>query len=942
MFAIRGISKIAATPHYMVLDPLYGQSLWVDYSSCLNFGPQNFRAADVLDVDEENSLLRLPTDKILRLSVPLMADAYAGYAVMMHKFEPDQFSQGQPVWSVAPDLLLPQGQKVWVNGFQRIDIDPNLGIWRYQRTDTITQQLTVRAYGGADDWPWETAWTSILGESDIFVCRHDTQLDDSQTVGFELIALNSSGDPRLTTSAWGLKELGLSNTRVRRLEAPGNNLQILQIDGAELLQHLDVRANKLTSDNFTLTGAGVIFYELELGERWATRTYNILYFDVSSQGSNGGLTTHPFLGAGRNTSLDYYNISNNNIAQPLNAVTSYAPEVFDISFNKIPSITFSQNTSRPAFWYIQNNLLTSVDVGTAGTSPWNWGAIQVFEAANNRLSSLVFPAPTSEWTRFGWRTGGGYDLVKLNLQNNLLTSLNVSAIDTLITLDVSNNPLTSLTLRQNSTVAYLESWYTLPPEIVGWWGRFEAGSYQSFYQSSYRHLTGVRYLDISNTQLTSLGDGGFTHATIRSLKAHNCPQLTNLGGTLPVSHTSGWYNPINQITYSDAYFPIGSSGSVVSSAVLDANGAVADYPLRMLYLRNVSFHGSAGTKISNNRPYLIGAATKAGTFSSALYYMASHPDALEKDWRNGPSNPDAEQGKYWYSADFTSSTEARMYDLQGRFAHLVDLDVENCPSLTFVNLSGSAFLRRLRVVNCPLAEGRLETHSNTDRWPTYTHWLDQLEIDTTKWRSMRLENNWADRVETFDDYKRFELKNSRSPLSSFSALNLNRLKCRKGVNLRNNQYTTVDHVTALLNRIQDYQYASFEFGDSNVIDLRDNAFDKTNSLYVTAKNNLQGVSSTIASMTNSSINEVTVVLNTPLRSMSVQQVAVIAGVTPSRYNGSYLLAASSGLYGAGYWVNDTTFKYRLPATQPGEPAVAPPPSFGGATVFIGRGWIVLD
>lgn len=908
----------------MVLDPSFGDSLWIDFGNSNFIDPLTaIRASDRLDYDGAANLVRLPTGKKIPLTLEPVISAYNNYRLYVYDLSIETFPM---------DELDSTGDKEWSGPGYIVDIDPVLGVWRLQEYNYDFGAFNVVAYGGTEDWPWMTSWTSVLNEPDRFIVAHEIQASEA----VELIAYNLSEDPRITTSSWCLKELVVPRTRLTRLEAGGNYLERLDVTECEWLTHVDVRANRLTQDKVAMDGAGIRYWDIYDGARYQNRRHVLLYLDLSSQ--LNGLSGHVFLGTGdaRNSVLEYFNESNNLISQPLHIDGALVPETLDISFNSIPALTFSQGETRPSFWYLSNNALSGVDLGTIGVDT-NWGGVEVFEAANNQLTELFFP-PGTDWNRYyGWRPDDGYQLVRLDLSNNLLSALDVSNIDTLVYLKVSDNPLTSLDLPICEHIDFNISLTQIPSELVGWRGTFEASQFNTYY----KHLSGVRELDISNTNVAELP----AFVSIRKLKAHNCPSLTNIGGTATLTQFQTWLNPAGGSNISNSWFSVGTVGSRIASPVLDANAIPLTYSTKVLYFRNIGTGSGEEGNLSNSRPFLIGAPDRPGVNTSFNYCMARHPDALQRDFRFLEANPDLEQAEYWHGAvGFSATTEARMYDVDGFLGHLVELDVENCPSLTFVNLSGSAFLRKLRVVNCPQAEGRLLTHTNAeDQWRTYPMWLNYLELDATNWTTLRLDRNWAERPGAFDDYTRFIVRDTPVASPGISNFGINITKSRKGVNLRNIGLTDALHVPVIVQKISDYAYPNAEFGDSNVLDLRDNPFDKTNSTYVSLKNNLQGQSSAIVSMTNDGFNLITVVLATALRVANVPQTAVIEGVSPDRYNGAFALSQNGAVsHYPAYWVDNVTFKYRLRAAVEGEPPIAPAPVFAGATVFIGRGWTVLD
>lgn len=580
---------------------------------------------------------------------------------------------------------------------------------------------------------------------------------------------------------WRLIELNLSNVPFTEIRVANNGLQLLDVSGNDMLSYLDCSLNNLTDAAFNMADSGFL-YEEE-GEM-------VRAMDTLNARSNN-LSTAPYISTS-NASVYRYDVANNRI--PTINVAKRAPYVFDVS-NQFPddpaqgltSLTFSDEINRPAYWYVQNNRLTSLAMGVAGVGEANylgWGAVRELKCANNLIAELLFPdgqPPVNWWTQ--GTSPGGYQLHQLDVSGNPLTTLNLEHVDTLLELNISDTSITSLALAPNTVTTYLnprndsglDTDYNLgtysdgaPDVVTGDWrnvyGQFgmsiptsalndpESGYY-------YRHTRGIRKLTARNCPLASWPANTMA---LREVYISNATALTRIGGSnesiRPVFSINGNYfgtattNPWRRIFGNVSHN--GAFGITVATNVDYADPAnlfgAAYSPQRLVAVfRNLRWTQNPPPGMDhpeNGTLYMLHRAVIAG--STIQLYFTDRIDLEAMEFGGAPFNTPPTQGSIITfnglnsQSNFGLVPEVALYTVQiseadgvTGFPYLEVLEVENCPNLSRIRVQSAGFLKKLVVRDCPNLTGRLVDNQSVGfsdpLWTGGSSHLTHIEVVNT-------------------------------------------------------------------------------------------------------------------------------------------------------------------------------------------------------------------
>lgn len=566
---------------------------------------------------------------------------------------------------------------------------------------------------------------------------------------------------------WRLIELNLSNVPFTEIRVANNGLQLLNVSGNNRLNYLDCSLNNLTDATFDMEESGWL---VERDGEWQRE------MAVLNARSNS-LSTAPFISTGE---VYKYDVANNQIST-IN-VAKRAPYLLDAS-NQFPNnaaqgltaLTFSDGVNRPAYWYVENNRLTSLAMGTTvgELSYLGWSAVRELKCSNNLITELLFPdgpLPANNWSQ--GTTPGGYRLYKLDVSGNPLSVLNLQHIDTLLELDISDTAITSLALPPNIVTTYpdppndsgldgdLEEFYdpSAPDVITGGWriyDRFRSLPTSPNIRDSYfyRHTRGIRKLTARNCQLATWPENT---KSLREIYISNAP-LTRIGN--PESHTlsstTGDELPIQPVvgTTSNPWVPISFSGFNSWGGVqgVTAGGtsfdrmqivAQANSPERaVLVFRNLTFNPSAVIpaglrQIANNVVYMVHRVMAFTTTAATLdLFLTDQIDLEAVEWDGNPGNYPPTKGSTITTQGVTGGQVAVYRPTL--FPFLETLEVEDCLSLTRIHIASAGFLKKLVVRNCPNVVGSLVNNDDASissefRWLGGSGHLTHVEVVNTR------------------------------------------------------------------------------------------------------------------------------------------------------------------------------------------------------------------
>lgn len=664
---------------------------------------------------------------------------------------------------------------------------------------------------------------------------------------------------------WRLIALNLANVPFEEIHVANNGLHLLDVSGNYLLKQLDCSLNNLTDATFNMAESG-----------WQVERDGELQREmIVLNARSNSLSTAPFISIGE---VYRYDVANNQISA-IN-VAKKAPYLLDVS-NQFPdspaqgltSLTFSDTVNRPAYWYVENNRLTSLAMGTqvGELSYSGWSAVRELKCGNNAITELIFPdgpPPANNWSQ--GTTPGGYRLYKLDVSGNPISILNLQHVDTLLELDISNTAVSSLSLPPNTVTTYpnpandseldgdLDSFYNFgaPDVITGSWRiypRFRtipgSGAVRDSY--FYRHTRGIRKLTARNCPLATWPAN--TNA-LREIYISNA-SLTRIGNPEPhtLSSTTGDELPMQPVvgTVSNPWVPIsfsgvGSFGGVqgviaggtsfdraqILSTATGSNRAV-------LVFRNLTFNTSAVIpaglrQITNNVVYMV---HRAMTFTNpAVTYDLFLTDQIDLEavwWDGTPGGYPPTTGSTITTQGVTGGQVAVYRPTH--FPFLETLEVENCSALNRIYIASAAFLKKLVVRDCPNVAGSLVNNNDSFivgdslsdlRWLGGSGHLTHVEVVNT--RTTRVVSNRNPFYR--QTYDQMQIQNTNGVATSVrigGSWAGQRYVCRNGVRITNigssavaNSFENYWSIEYTLLRAGTWSFSPSLPTDSNIISFQ--------------------------------------------------------------------------------------------------------------------------